>query len=72
MKVSFFVSSQYVCIDDISFTKLCKYVVVNPNKNERDQWNQAIEKGDECYNNETHILCIDNCHSHRAFMINFF
>ena len=44
--------------------------MLNPNELERNEWDNAIEKGDEKFNLENHNLFCNNCHSHCAFVLN--
>ena len=44
--------------------------MLNPNELERNEWDNAIEKGDGKYNLENHNLFCNNCHSHCAFVLN--
>ena len=65
-----FAGSFYVGIDNMAFGKPCKYIMLNPTEEERAEWDKAIEKGDDQYNTEEHNLCINNCHSHCAYVLN--
>ena len=65
-----FAGSYYVGIDNFAFGSPTKYIMLNPNELERNEWDNAIEKGDEKFNLENHNLFCNNCHSHCAFVLN--
>ena len=66
-----FAGSNYVGIDNMAFGNPTKYVQLNPNDKEINEWDNAIEKGDEKFNMENHNLFFNNCHSHCAFVLNY-
>ena len=65
-----FAGSYYVGIDNMAFGSPCKYVLLSPTHTERDNWDRCVDKGDERFNNEPHNLCLNNCHSHCAYVLN--
>ena len=65
-----FAGSFYVSIDDFAFGKPTKYVQLDLNEQEKYEYDRAIERGDNKYNMEEHNLCINNCHSHVAYVLN--
>ena len=65
-----FGGSYFVGVDNMSFGNPYKYVLLNPSPEERKNWNRAIEKGDQRFNNEEHNLFTNNCHSHCAYVLN--
>ena len=65
-----FAASFFVGVDDFSFGKPTKYIKLNLSMQEKFNWDRAIEKGDNKYNMEEHNLCINNCHSHVAYVLN--
>ena len=65
-----FAGSYTISIDNFSFGNVTKYIQLNLTKNEQKVWDNAIKKGDEIYSNEEHNLCLNNCHSHVAYVLN--
>lgn len=65
-----FAGSYFIGIDNMAFGNPHKYVLLNPNENEKADWDKAVEKGDERFNTEEHNLCTNNCHSHCAYVLN--
>ena len=65
-----FAGSYYVGVDNMAFGSPCKYVILSPNHTERTNWDRCVDKGDERFNNEAHNLCLNNCHSHCAYVLN--
>ena len=65
-----FAGSYYVSIDDFAFGKPTKYLQLDLNEQEKYEYDRAIERGDNKYNMEEHNLCINNCHSHVAYVLN--
>ena len=65
-----FAGSFYVSIDDFAFGKPTKYIQLDLSEQEKYEYDRAIEKGDNKYNMEEHNLCINNCHSHVAYVLN--
>ena len=59
-------------IDDFAFSKPTKYVQLDLNEQEKYEYDRAIDLGDNKYNMEDHNLCINNCHSHVAYVLNQF
>ncbi len=67
-----FAGSCFVSVDDFAFGKPTKYIPLDLNEQEKYEYDRAIEKGDNKYNMEDHNLCINNCHSHVAYVLNQF
>ena len=65
-----FAGSNYVGIDNMAFGNPTKYVQLTPNDREINEWDNAIDKGDERFSMENHNLCFNNCHSHVACVLN--
>ena len=65
-----FAGSYFVSIDDFAFGKPTKYYQLDLNEQEKYEFDRAVEKGDNKYNLEQHNLCINNCHSHVAYVLN--
>ena len=67
-----FAGSFFVNVDDFAFGKPTKYIPLDLTEKEKYEYDRAIEKGDNKYNMEEHNLCINNCHSHVAYVLNQF
>ena len=65
-----FASSFFVSVDDFAFGKPTKYIELELTEQEKYDWDRAILKGDNKYNMEVHNLCVNNCHSHVAYVLN--
>ena len=65
-----FAGSFFVSVDNFSFGKPTKYLQLYPNEKEKYDWDRAVEKGDNKFNMEEHNICMNNCHSHVAFVLN--
>ena len=57
-------------MDDFAFGKPTKYIELDLTEQEKYDWDRAILKGDNKYNMEVHNLCVNNCHSHVAYVLN--
>ncbi len=67
-----FAGSFFVSVDDFAFGKPTKYIQLDLSEQEKYEYDRAIEKGDNKYNMEEHNLCMNNCHSHVAYILNQF
>ena len=65
-----FAGSYFISIDDFAFGKPTKYYQLELNEQEQYEFDKAVEKADNKYNMEEHNLCINNCHSHVACVLN--
>ena len=65
-----FAGSFFVGVDDFAFGKPTKYIKLKPSEKEKYEWDRAVEKGDNKFNMEEHNLCMNNCHSHVAYVLN--
>lgn len=57
-----------VSVDEMAFGNPTKYVKLEIE--DKEKWNEAVEKGDTCYRGRMHNICCDNCHSHVAHVLN--
>jgi hypothetical protein len=65
-----FAGSFFVSVDNFAFGKPTKYVQLDLSEQEKYEFDRAVEKGDNKYNMEEHNLCVNNCHSHVAYVLN--
>ena len=65
-----FAGSFFVSIDNFAFGKPTKYFQLDLNEQEKYEFDRAVERGDNKYNMEEHNLCVNNCHSHVAYVLN--
>jgi hypothetical protein len=42
----------------MAFGDPLKYIQLNPNNEEQEQWDYAIAKADDRFNNEEHNICL--------------
>ena len=60
----------YVSIDDMAFGNPSKYVLLDLNSRELDEYDNAIEEGTKDYNRKFYCFCYNNCHSFVARCLN--
>ena len=65
-----FAGSFFVSVDNFAFGKPTKYFQLDLNEQEKYEFDRAVERGDNKYNMEEHNLCVNNCHSHVAYVLN--
>ena len=63
-----FAGSYNVSVDDFAFGNPYKYVKLD--ELPAEMYNNGIRQADMKYENETHNLCCNNCHSHVACALN--
>eukprot|EP01138_Halocafeteria_seosinensis_P015875 gb/GECG01016201.1/.p1 GENE.gb/GECG01016201.1/~~gb/GECG01016201.1/.p1 ORF type:complete len:201 (+),score=6.68 gb/GECG01016201.1/:1-603(+) len=70
--------------DDMAFGRPVRYVQLDPRKAKKSvlenptdgatsteqNWNRAVDIGNQVYSRRMHNLCCDNCHSHVACILN--
>ena len=59
-----------VSVDNMAFGKPTKYVLLDLNGREFDEYDKAIEEGMKDYNNKNYSFCFNNCHSYIAACLN--
>ena len=65
-----FAASFFVSVDNFAFGKPTKYIQLELTEQEKNEWDNAILKGDKKYNKEEHKIFTNNCHSHVAYVLN--
>ena len=65
-----FAGPYYVSVDDMAFGNPTKYIPLDIDEHNIDDWDNFVELGDEKYREMMHNLCCNNCHSHCAHILN--
>ena len=65
-----FAGPYFVSIDDMAFGNPTKYVMLDLNEREYDEYDKAVEIGTADYNNQFYSFCCNNCHSFVAHCLN--
>lgn len=65
-----FAGPYYVSIDSMAFGNPTKYVLLDLDSREYDEYDSAIEGGTYDYNNKYYSFCFNNCHSFVARCLN--
>ena len=65
-----FASSYYVSIDNMAFGNPTKYVLLDFDGREFDEYDASIEEGTQEYNDKNYNFCFNNCHSYVARCLN--
>lgn len=65
-----FGGSYYIAVDNFSFGRPTKYLRLDPEKIQINDWNDAILKSANTYSQQPHNLIVNNCHSHVADTLN--
>ena len=65
-----FAGPYYVSIDGMAFGNPTKYVLLDLDSREYDEYDSAIEGGTYDYNNKYYSFCCNNCHSFVARCLN--
>ena len=60
----------YVSIDNMAFGNPSKYVLLDLDSREFDEYDSAIETGTQDYNRQCYSFCFNNCHSYVARCLN--
>ena len=60
----------YVAVDDMTFGNPTKYIPLQLDETNIDDWDRYVERGDKAYGQMMHNLCCNNCHSHCAYVLN--
>ena len=63
-KIHDFAGPYFVSIDDMAFGNPTKYIPLDIDQTNVEEWDNYVEKGDEIYRGMMHNLCCNNCHSH--------
>ena len=58
------------CYSPSYYYGTCRYLVLDPAKIRRGDWDEGVLAGDACYSERMHNICCDNCHSHVAKCLN--
>ena len=69
-KIHDFAGPYYVSVDDMAFGEPTKYIPLELNENNIDEWDNMVEQGDAKFEKMNHNLCFNNCHSHCAHVLN--
>ena len=65
-----FAGPYYVCIDEMAFGNPTKYILLDLDCREYDEFDKAIDEGTYDYNNKYYSFCFNNCHSYVARCLN--
>lgn len=65
-----FAGPYYVSIDNMSFGNPTKYVILNLDEKEINDYDKAVEIGTKHYKKQFYSFCCNNCHSFVAFVLN--
>ena len=65
-----FAGPYYVSVDNMAFGNPTKYILLDLNSREFDEYDKAIEEGTRDYNNKCYSFCFNNCHSYVARCLN--
>ena len=65
-----FAGPYFVSIDEMAFGNPTKYIMLDLNEREYDEYDKAVESGTNDYNNECYNFCCNNCHSFVAHCFN--
>ena len=65
-----YANSYYVKVFDFSFGKPTKYLKLDLTKEEKINYDKAIEKADNKFSNEKYYFFRNNCHHHVSFVLN--
>ena len=65
-----FAGSFFVSVNNFAFGKPTKYFKLELTKQEKSNYDKAIEKADNKFNKEEHNLLRNNCHHHVAYILN--
>jgi len=65
-----FAGPYYVSVDNFAFGDPHKYVVLDNDGIDPDEWDRCVDKADRRFKNENHNLFTNNCHSHVAEVLN--
>ena len=57
-------------VDDMAFGQPTKYIPLDLDERNIDNWDNFVETGDQRYRGMMHNLCCNNCHSHCAHILN--
>ena len=65
-----FAGPYHVSIDNMAFGNPTKYVLLDLDEREYDEYDSAIEGGTQDYNEKDYSFCFNNCHSYVARCLN--
>ncbi|CAI2381574.1 unnamed protein product [Moneuplotes crassus] len=64
-----FSGSFSISIDNMAFGKPTKYLPLELNDSNSDQYEECIDMADQKFKHMHHSLCCNNCHSHCAYVL---
>ena len=65
-----FAGPYYVSVNEMAFGNPTKYILLDLDSREFDEYDKAIEEGTRDYNNQCYSFCFNNCHSYVARCLN--